>query len=194
MICLFMYVYYVVWCVCVYPGMYIYTHTYTDQRRKVSIISPYTTLQLFVLGGRFSLLLIQKLSILAKQACPLAPRVYLSLFSILELQECTAICGWFKLRSSCLENKYSYPPSCLQGPSKDILYWWMINIKPAFYIEAIFANKVPNINIHLLYKWFHLITRLAYDTWKYEVNLLKQPRPSCKIFKQKSRLPRQHWK
>lgn len=72
-------------CVCVYPGMYIYTHTYTDQRRKVSIISPYTTLQLFVLGGRFSLLLIQKLSILAKQACPLAPRVYLSLFSILEL-------------------------------------------------------------------------------------------------------------
>lgn len=42
---------YVMWCmcVCVNLGKFIYMHTYTGQRRKVNIISSYTTLQLVVL-------------------------------------------------------------------------------------------------------------------------------------------------
>lgn len=44
------YVCYVVYmCVCENIGMFIFMHTYTDQRRKVNITSSYTTLQLDVL-------------------------------------------------------------------------------------------------------------------------------------------------
>lgn len=166
-------------CVCVCEFRYVRLYAYIHRSEKKSeyniFLHHYTTC---CFGGKFSCWSRSLPFWLSKLAHKL-PGSVCHYFSILELQECTAISELFKLRASCLDNKYSYPMSNIPGPSKDMLYWSMIKVKPAFYIDVICSKKVSNIiNIHFFFKWFYLITRLAYYILKYEMNLLKQPRPS----------------
>lgn len=80
-----------------------------------------------------------------------------------------------------MENKHSYWPT---SQSIQKIYWCLIHIRHAFYIDALFFSKFPNINIHSHFKQLHLITRLAKNIWKYEMNLLKQPRPRYEILRE----------
>lgn len=176
-ICLCAYVCYVVY-VCVCESRYVHLYAYIHRSEKESEYNIFlyhsTTC---CLGGKFSCWSRSLTFWLSKLAHKL-PGSVCHYSSIMKLQECTAICELFKLRASCLDNKYSYPLSNFPNPWKAMLYWSMINVKTAFYIDVICSNKFSNINIHFFSKWFYLVTRLAYYILKYEMNLLKQPRLS----------------